>query len=381
VEDKKLILAVDDSKMNHRMIERMLGERYLMTSAYSGKECLSLVEEKTPDLILLDVTMPDMDGYETCLALRKRIATSDVPILFLSGRCSVEEKLKGYEVGGDDYLTKPFDDNEVLVKIEKNLAFRDDREQLKRKAESASNIAFHALNEKSNIGVCLRFLEGTHLCEDDVKIAELICGAASALGIQVNVQMRVGDEPINYSVTGNVPDLESALLEKAKDKGRFVPFGRRLIVNEEDFSMLARNMPEGDEKRYEMLKQHMYTILRGGYTRHRILAAQKQIQSHRDTLSDIVTNTHTLLKSTDQTFVEIMRQSAVIVEEMVQELEAHVIHDAGLSEALEHRVIEISERCVTRINKLHSQMLQVDNNFSRLVVALQQAHQDTSGLH
>ena len=126
------VLAVDDSSLNHKIIEKAVSGHYQFRGVFSGQECLDFVAKTTPDLILLDVTMSGMDGYETCTELRKLPLLLNVPVLFLSGRCSVEEKLKGYEVGGDDYITKPFSTQELVARIRAVLRRRSPEQTMER---------------------------------------------------------------------------------------------------------------------------------------------------------------------------------------------------------------------------------------------------------
>ena len=89
------ILSVDDSRTSQNIIAKLVREKYGLYQAYSGKECLDMIISCQPDLILLDVEMPELDGYETCEKLRELSYTKHIPILFLSSHCSVEEKVKG----------------------------------------------------------------------------------------------------------------------------------------------------------------------------------------------------------------------------------------------------------------------------------------------
>ena len=149
MKNRAKILAVDDSKMNHKLINRLLSEKYNLSFTLSGEQCLEEIHAIVPDLILLDVTMPGKDGYETCMDLRKLGVAKDVPIIFLSGRCGIEEKLKGYEVGGDEFITKPFEGEEVLIKIDKCLSRQADASSLQHQVKAVSSVATSALKDNS----------------------------------------------------------------------------------------------------------------------------------------------------------------------------------------------------------------------------------------
>jgi sigma-B regulation protein RsbU (phosphoserine phosphatase) len=111
------ILVVDDSKTNIEILVAGLKNEYKLSVALSGENALQLAPRVSPDLILLDINMPGMDGYEVCRRLRARPETSEVPIVFVSALNEVGNKASGFEVGANDYITKPFDLLEVRARV------------------------------------------------------------------------------------------------------------------------------------------------------------------------------------------------------------------------------------------------------------------------
>jgi two-component system sensor histidine kinase/response regulator len=118
------ILVVDDQPINVQLLKRKL-EREGMTvvAAYSGQEALNLVAADKPDLILLDVMMPEMDGIEVCSRLQADHETKSIPIIFITARTSKEGKIEGLGVGAVDYITKPIDLDETLARVQTQLRF------------------------------------------------------------------------------------------------------------------------------------------------------------------------------------------------------------------------------------------------------------------
>ena len=116
------ILIVDDEPKNLQVLGTILSrQRYYFTPATSGAQALKIVEKKLPDLILLDIMMPDMDGYEVCSILKKAPRTKDIPIIFLTAKTETEHIVKGFEMGAVDYVTKPFTPEELLARIKTHL--------------------------------------------------------------------------------------------------------------------------------------------------------------------------------------------------------------------------------------------------------------------
>jgi DNA-binding response OmpR family regulator len=115
------ILIVDDEPINIDLLRETLKTKYRLIIATRGEQAYSLAVSKKPDLILMDVMMPGMDGFETCEKIKDNPETSHIPIVFVTALNEVEDKSVGYEMGGSDYITKPFEMYDVLTCIETHL--------------------------------------------------------------------------------------------------------------------------------------------------------------------------------------------------------------------------------------------------------------------
>jgi two-component system, sensor histidine kinase and response regulator len=116
------ILVVDDTLANLRLLVQMLQEQgYKVLPARGGQLALQAARSNPPDLILLDVDMPEMNGYEVCQQLKEDTRTQDVPVIFISAMDDVSDRVKGFEVGGTDYIGKPFQAEEVLARVHTHL--------------------------------------------------------------------------------------------------------------------------------------------------------------------------------------------------------------------------------------------------------------------
>ncbi len=117
------ILIVDDTLRNIQVLGTILRqERYQINVAQNGKQALDVVSKVRPDLILLDVMMPEMDGFEACRHLKEDPGTADIPVIFLTAKVETEDIVKGFELGAVDYVTKPFNPTELLVRVHTHLS-------------------------------------------------------------------------------------------------------------------------------------------------------------------------------------------------------------------------------------------------------------------
>ncbi|MEI6780157.1 MAG: adenylate/guanylate cyclase domain-containing protein [Verrucomicrobiota bacterium] len=128
------ILVVDDTPANIQALSATLKDKgYQVSVATSGRQALEVVSRRRPDLILLDVMMPEMDGFETCRRLKESAATNDIPVIFLTARTETADIVQGFELGAVDYVAKPFHAHELLARVNTHLTMDDLRRSLAEK--------------------------------------------------------------------------------------------------------------------------------------------------------------------------------------------------------------------------------------------------------
>jgi putative two-component system response regulator len=133
VQPKGRILVVDDTATNRDLLMMMLGDHgYLVDAVSSGSRAVEAARRSPPDLVLLDINMPEADGYTTCGWLREEAGCGDTPVLFISAMTDSEEKVRAFTAGGVDYITKPFQLEEVLARVNTHLTMSRMRGQLER---------------------------------------------------------------------------------------------------------------------------------------------------------------------------------------------------------------------------------------------------------
>src|SRR6201997_1796818 len=128
---KKTVLLVDDAPANIQVVNSILKDIYKIRIATNGAKALELAKaDPPPDLVLLDVMMPEMDGYEVCTRLKADPITREIPVIFLTGQTEVEDETRGFDVGAVDYIHKPFSPAVVKARVQTHLVLRGIRELL-----------------------------------------------------------------------------------------------------------------------------------------------------------------------------------------------------------------------------------------------------------
>ncbi len=240
------ILIVDDMPDNLRLLANILGDRgYEVGKARSGAMALTAVQAEPPDLILLDINMPQMDGYEVCHRLKSDPKTQEIPVIFISALDEVWDKVKAFNVGGIDYITKPFQGEEVLARVSNQLKIQALQKALKKEREKSEKLLLNILPppiveelKQKQSATPVQFAEATFLFADIVRftptssamppaeVVSLLNGVFSTfdyLSQQHGVEKirTIGD---SYFIAGGVPivrdDHAEAIADMALDMQR-----------------------------------------------------------------------------------------------------------------------------------------------------------------
>jgi len=176
------VLIVDDNPVNVKVLSSTLAESgYDLLTANTGERAIMVAERAKPDLVLLDINMPGIDGYETCRRLKASDTTKDIPVIFLSALNEIENKIEGFEVGGVDYIAKPFNQKEVCIRVENHLKISKLSRELEHKNQEL-NEAFEELQviQEQLLDINTMLVESIQYSQ---RIQEAIIPSESALQI------------------------------------------------------------------------------------------------------------------------------------------------------------------------------------------------------
>ncbi|MBK6605910.1 MAG: hybrid sensor histidine kinase/response regulator [Leptospiraceae bacterium] len=255
------ILIVDDIEYNVILLNQiLLNAGYRVLTAMHGKKCLEILETELPDIILLDVIMPEINGFDIAETLKQNDRTKDIPIIFLSAISDYETKLKGLEKGAVDYITKPYDDREVIARIQIHLKIRDlekervehirSLETLNKDKDSLLQVIAHDMRSPlTSIMLMSEFMMGTEKAIDKEKLnkySNTIFNSSKKILELINQLMHTSKAETSKVVFSNFDlvktisqstDLIGRILDKKMIKLEAKFFSPEIIVNLDESKM------------------------------------------------------------------------------------------------------------------------------------------------
>lgn len=238
------ILVVDDDRMSRSIHRTFLAARFDVITASSGKEALAICQEQLPDLILLDVDMPEMDGYETCRKLRE---TTGIPIVFITAHQSMEEHLRAYDAGGNSLFTKPVHSDVLVRTVAIAISQYRAAAALADEKQALEKMAMGFLSSASQSGALLNFMRSSIDCKDYRDLGNQLLVATQSLGLSCSVRINHQDGPTVVTDHGAPSQLELSIFEQVSEIGRLFQFKSRLVINYDRVSIIVSNMPDETE--------------------------------------------------------------------------------------------------------------------------------------
>ncbi len=366
--NRALILCVDDEPVNLMILEELLQDSYELTSAKSGEGCLQQVELQKPDLILLDVNMPDIDGLETCARLKADPDTAEIPIIFVSALASQDELMACYEAGGDDYITKPFSEEILQKKIEIVLASQQSKQELRKISDKAVAALQSNLSLTEELGMVVKFL---HQCQTADTLDELAHNVFECLReFELDSSLLILDEPENRIWFSDDIDrpMESQILESLRGQDRVVSFGTRLALSTDHATILVRNLPTTREQ-VDRVREHLSILIEALDTRIHAMQSQMLLDERGDLLSRVLQATRDNLDQLDELHQRQKTRSAEILTTMSKALDKALLR-FDLTEkqqaALQRIVATTAEQC----ESMHDDGMEIDEQFRKIIEEL-----------
>lgn len=369
--NKLTILLVEDDNFAANLTTKMLANEYTVQHVPNGQAALDSISKSLPDLVLLDVDMPGMSGYEVCKTLRNDASIGELPIIFLSGRVSDEERLAGYEAGGDDYLTKPVSTVDLLAKIRLGLANYAERKRLKADFSNAFSTAMTAMSSSAEIGAVLQFMRKSFTCHDYTSLAQEVINTFTTFGLESSVKIHGKQGAIYYSPDGPCSQLEVSVLTNMSKQGRLFEFGSRTSCSYEHITIIVKSDAKSDPDRHGRMKDNLAWLAEGADARVVALDGIAAMVKH-DSLLQMQATITKALQGIDQRHREQGVKSGKIFEELQRAFDRKMI-TIGITQSQEEELAQLLLDAGNEARALYEEGLEISTHMDSLLKQLESA--------
>ena len=294
------ILVVDDTPTNVAIMEEILEERFELATAYSGEEALDVVVDFKPDIILLDIMMPGIDGYEVCRRIRDDEALKNTKVIMVSAKALVSERLAGYEAGANDYVTKPFEEEELLAKIQVFLQLKFAEELIAARQAGMSEIAAGVLHNVGNVLNSINIsVWQARKTMDGAQIGALMDAADMVVAESDNWERFVTEDvrgrmlpQFLKQMAKHLKQVQDGVLSELAQLGKNVEHVRKIVSVQQDYARIACSSERFsvEDLVEDALQLHGDALAQHGIRVERQFLCEESLDTDRHKLLQVLTN-------------------------------------------------------------------------------------------
>ncbi|MDK2125620.1 response regulator [Parachitinimonas caeni] len=375
--DKDCILLVEDEPVQRMRAVALLEDYYRVLEATSGLEAIEMVRDHQPDLVLMDILMPQMNGLQACELIRDDPIVGETPVLFLSTEVTLEDRLAAYAVGGEDFIGKPFDPTELLAKVESTLRLTRERKQLRSDARMAFDTAMSAMSTSGELGQVLQCLRIVMACEDMHPLANAALQTCAEYGLKACIQIRVEEAIYSRNLDGEATELEKGTLHTLQSCGRIVSMKQYAAFNYGRVTLMVSNMPLDDPDRAGRMRDNLALIAEGVDAKAAVLEMNAAERRHQTRIRELLTRSVDTLKAIDRR--NQLQRGVVkrLLMQMIDQAEQSFL-SMGLTDAQEQLIALSLRDTADSLNQLLEEGLEVDQHLAILQQDLTNAQPDAA---
>lgn len=349
--DKRfLVFIVDDEPLMLETVQLVLEDECELECFDTAAACLARLATRKPDMFLLDVLLPGTDGLALCRRLKEDAETADLPVTFVSGYDTIETRLSCYEAGGDDFIVKPFNPDELRSKIAVARRIIGEKRRLRESAGFAQRTAFTALSSMGELGIVIEFLRRSFACAERAELARAVIDALAQYGLDGAVQIRLADAALTLSREGVDLPLETAVLNHVRHQGRIFEFGKRGVYNFGGVTLLVKNMPLEDAERCGRLRDNLALLAEGADARRQAIEVEDANRRTRDGIGEALAGLHGALETLRRGHQQEQSRYTLLMVE-VQEAMSKAFIGLGLTDRQEAQLIDLIQAQMERLRQ------------------------------
>lgn len=362
---KSKVLIVDDDAVSREMLRFALEDDFDVEDVDSGETCLMAVAAQPPDLVILDIEMPGLGGYDTCRKLRE---THDMPIIFVSSHDTVEERIEAFDCGATNFVVKPFDAGILARKVKVAIDTKLERDKLVTDKEVMQKTAMNFLANISDSGVLLQFMRSNLGCTSFEDLARGLLETTRQYDVNCHIQIRHPDGIVTMTPQGPATPLEESVLEKTKDMGRIFQFRSRLIINYDQVSILVMGAPD-DADMLGRIRDNLCILAESAEAIAETISMRKNSAERAEQLQAATISASLSIEEVRELYRSQLGDSRLLLQQLVDEVEKAYLF-LGLNDNQERMVSEIMHKNVEPVLGLFERSALMEDKFNDIVAAL-----------
>ena len=335
------IFAVDDDPVILEAVRNIVEPDCEVEAFESAESCLARLAQAKPDMFLLDVGLPGMDGYALCRHIKDDEGLRQIPVTFVSAHDTIEARLEGYDAGGEDFIAKPVESEELLRKIKVAQHRVKDLRALREQADASDYLSSLALASMDEAGIVLQFMSKLIGWSTPQEIAEGLLELMQRYKLEGVVQTRVAEQSLTLSKSGADLPLETSVINHMRGMDRIFEFRSRSVHNFDRVTLMVNNMPLDDPDLCGRIRDNLSVAAQGADSRLQAIETEMGIL-------DVLGNVRELIGAMQQAHVLDRAASNELMLELDQDLANSFVH-LGMSDNQERRMEDLVGNFMKRL--------------------------------
>ena len=353
VSNEFLVYVVDDNSVMQTLFPAMLEGACEVEMFGSSEACLARLAERTPDMFLLDVGLPGMDGYELCRRIRADEATRDIPVTFISARDEEEDLLAGYEAGGDDFIVKPVNKGELLHKVKVAQRLRRETQQLRDQASDSEMLASLVMSNMDEYAVVVQFIRRVTDAITVEQVADAAQACLKGLSLVGVVQVRLAGQTLTVSPDGRDRPLEVSVMNNVVGMGRLFEFKKRAVFNFPSISLMVNEMPVQEPELCGRIRDHLMIAAEIAQARLDAIDTSEQNRRSQEGVMAGLQRIGQIIQTLDQREQHARVEASAIMFQLQEDL-ARAFVTVGLTDQQEDTIDSIIKARMEQLLRLYS---------------------------
>ena len=331
------VFVVDDDPIILEVIRNIVEPDHTVETFASAEACMARLQVDKPDMFLLDVGLPGMDGYAFCRWIKDDDGLCQIPVTFVSGHDTIEARIDGYDAGGEDFVVKPFEPEELLRKIRIAQHIAQSKQFLKDQADASEYLATLALASMDEAGIVLQFMSKLIGWNSEREVAEGLLELMQRYRLDGVVQARTAQRSLTLSKSGADLPLETAVINHVRSMDRIFEFRTRSVHNFDRVTLMVSNMPLSDPDFCGRIRDNLSVAAQGADSRLQAIETEGANRKNQEGILAVLQSMRESIGAMRQAHLQDRAASNALMLTLEQDLANSFIH-LGMSDTQERQM-------------------------------------------